>query len=43
MQVILDYSYLTRTGHSNEIVHIPVPPSKIGAAKKAIEKLAEII
>jgi len=43
MQVILDYSYLTRTGHSNEIVHIPVPPSKIDAAKKAVEKLAEII
>ena len=43
MQVILDYSYLTRTGHSNEIVHIPVPPLKIDAAKKAVEKLAEII
>jgi len=43
MQVILDYSYLTRTGPSNEMVHIPVPPSKIDAAKKAVEKLAEII
>ena len=43
MQVILDYSYLTRTGHSNEIVHIPVPPLKIDAAKKAVEKLVEII
>ena len=43
MQVILDYSYLTRTGHSNEIVHIPVPPSKIDTAREAVEKLAEII
>lgn len=43
MQVILKYSYLTRTGPSNEIVHIPVPPSKIDAAKKAVEKLAKII
>ena len=43
MQVILDYSYFTRTGPSNEIVHIPVPHSKIDAAKRAVEKLAEII
>ena len=43
MQVILNYSYPTRTGPSNEIVHIPVPPLKIDAAKKAVEKLAEII
>ena len=43
MQIILNYSYLTRTGPSNEMVHIPVPPSKIDAAKKAVEKLADII
>jgi len=43
MQVILNYSYPTRTGPSNEIVHIPVPPSKIDDAREAVEKLAEII
>ena len=43
MQIILNYSYPTRTGSSSEIVHIPVPPSKIDAAKKAVEKLSEII
>ena len=43
MQVILNYSYLTRTGPSNMTVLIPVPLSKIDAAKKAVEKLAEII
>ena len=43
MQVILNYSYLTRTGPSNEIVHIPVPPSKIDAAREAVEKLAEVV
>jgi energy-coupling factor transporter transmembrane protein EcfT len=43
MQVILDYSYPTRTGPSNEMVHIPVPPSKIDAAREAVKKLAEII
>jgi hypothetical protein len=43
MQVILDYSYPTRTGPSNEIVHIPVPLSKVEAAREAVEKLAKII
>jgi len=43
MQVILNYSYPTRTGPSNEIVHILVPPLKIAAAREAVEKLAEII
>ena len=43
MQVILDYSYPTRTRPSNEIVHIPVPPSKIDAARESVKKLAEII
>ena len=43
MQVILKYSYLTRTGPSNMTVHIPVPLSKIDAATKAVEKLAKII
>jgi len=43
MQVILKYSYLTRTGPSNMTVHISVPLSKIDAATKAVEKLAKII
>ena len=43
MQIILNYSYPTRTGPSNEIVHIPVPLSKIDAAREAVEKLTEII
>ena len=43
MQIILNYSYFTRTGPSNELVHIPVPPSKIVAAREAVEKLVEII
>jgi len=43
MQIILDYSYITRTGPSNELVHIPVPPSKIGNAREAVKKLTEII
>ena len=43
MQIMLNYSYFTRTGPSNELVHIPVPSSKIDAAREAVEKLAEII
>jgi len=43
MQIILDYSYPTRTGISNEKVHIPVPPSKIDDAREAVKKLEEII
>lgn len=43
MQIILDYSYPTNTGRSNETVHIPVPTSKIDTAKEAVEKLAKIL
>jgi len=43
MQMILNYSYPTRTGTSDETVHIPVPSAEADTAKRAVEKLTEII
>ena len=41
-QIIIDYSYMTRTGTDHSIVRIPVPLSKIEDAKIIVDKLRKI-
>ena len=42
MLIIINYSYMTRTGLSHTIVRIPVPLSKFEEAKIAVDKLKKI-
>ena len=42
MLIMVDYSYLTRTGLSHTIVRIPVPLSRLEEAKTIVDKLKKI-
>jgi hypothetical protein len=42
MLIMIDYSYMTRTGLSHSVARIPVPLSKLEEAKMAVGKLKKI-
>ena len=42
MLIIIDYSYVTKTGISHTIARIPVPFSRLEEARTAVDKLKKI-